>query len=297
MTTRIVLPAGITSNLDWQHEIAQAKDAASIIWELDFDLLGKDLLDPLIYESLSVAAQHFTKKIFPEFASKSSSICLCRIERDLAESPILNADLKESFLEWLLSIYHTPCLVRYDLGIPGEELNFETLAKNESGKHLIRVYSLTLLSEYLHRLAALFPDSIEITCELDLSAVKSKAELGQLLSKERFPHITPIAPMSFSQDAPIALCLPPDEKLSRRILSLIDHALSELQEKSYRIIPESNLTESWEGVDLLIAISDAVTPNGKRKLQGFCASGGTVAHIGPELNLAQECSFSCVLQR
>ena len=54
------------------------------------------------------------------------------------------------------------------------------------------------------------------------------------------------------------------------------------------MIEELFLTESWEGVDRLYVLSEATTSQGKRKLLGFCAAGGTVIVEGESLGLPNE---------
>ena len=64
-----------------------------------------------------------------------------------------------------------------------------------------------------------------------------------------------------------------------------------LAEIPYRIVPEGLLTTDWDGLDDLIVVPNGVSLQGKRKLQGFCAAGGTIVSLGHEMGLAQEMQF------
>ena len=51
-------------------------------------------------------------------------------------------------------------------------------------------------------------------------------------------------------------------------------------EEEYRIIPELRLNEMWQGLDELIVIEEAVSPLGRRQIQGFLAAGGKIRSRG-----------------
>jgi hypothetical protein len=50
---------------------------------------------------------------------------------------------------------------------------------------------------------------------------------------------------------------------------------------SFKPVYESLLTEQWDGLDEIYVLSEALTPQGKRKLLGFEAAGGKVNYLGP----------------
>ncbi len=59
----------------------------------------------------------------------------------------------------------------------------------------------------------------------------------------------------------------------------------------YRIIPETYLTTEWHGLDYLIVDPDSLSSQGFRKLQGFCAAGGTIVSLGKIMGLPYEILF------
>ena len=86
----------------------------------------------------------------------------------------------------------------------------------------------------------------------------------------------------------LAVCLPSEEFFSQKTTESLTRLFKELKDLQvpYRIIPESLLTEGWNGIDNIIVISASVSLQGKRRLQGCCAAGGKVVCIGERLDLA-----------
>lgn len=130
------------------------------------------------------------------------------------------------------------------------------------------------------------PDELSLGLYFDTAGCGSKAEIHQLLSKERFEYFD--LPTDDS-NATLAVCMPREEVCTDLILSKLDSLFASLKEP-FRVIEETFLTESWEGVDQIHVISEAVTLHGKRKLMGFCAAGGLVIVEGAPLGLPNEIS-------
>jgi len=97
-----------------------------------------------------------------------------------------------------------------------------------------------------------------------------------LLGKKR--NQQPLSPPS-----KVGLCLPANAEDS-----LIEKMDRFLATTLARLIPEEKLNEEWNGLDRLVVFSEALSPQGKRKLLGFIAAGGTVATIGHPLGLPEE---------
>jgi hypothetical protein len=60
----------------------------------------------------------------------------------------------------------------------------------------------------------------------------------------------------------------------------------------FRIVPEYYLINQWDGLDSLIVLSSTINAQAKRKLQGFCAAGGTILTLGELLDLPHEIPFA-----
>ena len=77
------------------------------------------------------------------------------------------------------------------------------------------------------------------------------------------------------KEAQFGICFPSDVFCSGAILDRIDRYLAALK-TPYRVVFESLLSEQWEGLDSLTVWPDGLSVQGKRKLMGFRAAGGTV---------------------
>lgn len=150
------------------------------------------------------------------------------------------------------------------------------------------LFYMNAFAEYLHRLASVLPEELLPFCILDVSSSSSPARLEQLLSKERFPHIhlclegrdTTIA-------SKVGVVLPQDSFCTEEVLDALDKILEQMHEP-FRVVPEALLNEQWEDLDTLVVMSCALSPQGKRKLQGFCAAGGEVVVVGDLIGLSEE---------
>ncbi|HEY2810351.1 MAG TPA: hypothetical protein VGJ00_03055 [Rhabdochlamydiaceae bacterium] len=153
----------------------------------------------------------------------------------------------------------------------------------------VRLFYADLLAEYLHRLVSFLPDGLIPFAFFDARGGESAAFLTQLFSPVRFQHLC----LSLATDAPpLAICFPSDAYCTQEILSTLDLCMQTLTAEHipFRIIFEDKLTEEWDGLDKLIAISEGLSPQGKRKLQGFCAAGGEIAYA------TQDCCFSSLFE-
>ncbi len=77
----IILPAGLSSDLDWN--LKEANNVEQILWELDFGF--SDLNNQAAFNSYILAINQFTK-IWKEFAERSKGIILYRGSLDIIRS-------------------------------------------------------------------------------------------------------------------------------------------------------------------------------------------------------------------
>ncbi len=235
----IVLPARLEDDLRWEPLVLMAQEAIkegrSIFWEFDF---GLD-----------------ETKICVNNEATFHTFCLA-----------IDHFSKTLWKEFA----HVSCgviLYRGDLSFVDRWL-FED-------KTLL--FCVTVFAQYLHRLASYLHEDAQPFCFFRPS-LKSTARTAQLFSKERFPYLHVVIEESpQDQEAPLGVVLPRDDYCSEAVLDKLDRLFAELQERSltFRILSEVYLTEDWQGLDTLIFIEEALSPYGKRALQGFCASGGT----------------------
>ena len=272
------LPAHLSDDLDWTCEIQIAKVAAAggkyILWEIDLGLDSFQFIpeDSASFYSFSLALEEFSKKVWPEFQENTLGVSLYRGAFDL-ERNFPRANWEKAFEEW-----------------PGSDYE---------------LFCTQLLSEYLHRLISFLPEPVLAFTFFDVSQISSAAKISQLFSKERFEYLHLAlkgahAPFSgicwehgFSAqgwlgskvcaskplpDASIGVYLPKDEHIDALLLEQLDRLILDLQSKGepFRIVCEEKLTEQWDGLDQLLVFSSALSSQGKRKLLGFAAAGGTV---------------------
>ena len=137
--------------------------------------------------------------------------------------------------------------------------------------HLRRLFCADAFAHYFQMLAHALPDELPLFLYLDTRGCGSAAEKRQLRSRERFEHFHVVTEESA---ASLAVCMPEEAHCSGDALAKLDRLFAALKEP-YRVIEETFLTESWEGVDRLYVVSEAISAQGKRKLMGFCAAGGS----------------------
>jgi len=266
------IDASLSSNLDWEGAKELAADGEKILWKIDFDLQSISFYDRAALASFLVAIRTFIEELFLPYQDKSFGVCLY-------QGPLLfpfkwNIEHEEAFAQWNESYPSFP------------------KAKD--------LYCTEIFSEYLHRLAAALPDEALPLALFD-PIEGSQARMAQLLSREHFSylyvglrnHPLPFGP--FSPEAGVArvgVTLPLHSYCSEESLKLVDQCMEELRKKEipFRIVAESYLTESWDGLDTLILFSDFLSKQGKRKAQGFAAAGGQLVIQGNFIEIPGEIS-------
>lgn len=271
----IQIPCQTHDTLNWDAQTRQAISAQQlkkkIIWEFDLGLKAPffPLEDELHFQSLSLALSAFTKNVWPQFQEQTAGAVLYRGSADFS-----------SFFKWT----------------ERQEANWISWkeGKPESKEdHLRRLFSAEAFSSYFQMLAHKLPDELPLTIVLDARHTGTLAEGAHLLFSDRFEYfvleIENFPPVS--KEAKLGVCLPQDLFCGKAQLARMDQLFASLTQP-YRIVFESFLSEQWEGLESLYVFSDALTVQGKRKLMGFCASGGTVITEGDPLGLPNEINSS-----
>lgn len=182
-------------------------------------------------------------------------------------------------------------------------LDFAEIKKAPEDVFLRRDYVL----DYLKLVAAYLPEKPPLFLMLDGSFC-DHAEFLALTSKEHYPpfHLMIKHPllekmpycmdvMGWGYSTVMGKAYTQQEScVSKRLTQafLMPHHSSELsvwhrfathlplaQELEARLIPETLLTEMWEGVDDLYLLEETLTPQGKRKVAGFVAAGGILHYL------------------
>lgn len=133
-------------------------------------------------------------------------------------------------------------------------------------------------ASFLRDLLSLLPE--EIIPYLYFERQGKEEEL-RLLSSDFFSPFSSIIspPFPFEKESPIALFLPSAhlEEGWKETMGLM-HALEDLQ-IPFKTVSETALTYSWENIEVLVVAPEAVTLQGRRKLEGFAAAEGEILFI------------------
>jgi hypothetical protein len=288
------LPGRLNDDLGWEAQKKLAETIVSqgkaILWEIDLGLSSFVFKpeDTASFYSFSLALEEFTKTLWPQFEQQTLGVSLYRGAFS-EEERFPKAHWETHFLE-----------------------------QYPDAKGDYALFCVQNFAEYLHRLVSFLPDAALPFAFFDISAIPSAARSAQLFSKERFEHLhlalkgsrAPFPGLCWESGYPAhgwvgqrahehctkdpagtGILLPKDEYMDEVVLQGLDTLLAELLLKQaiFRIVCEEKLTEQWDGLDTLIVFPEAVTPQGKRKLQGFTAAGGI---IEPVSNLFDGMQFS-----
>jgi hypothetical protein len=279
------LPAGLNDDLDWMQEKEQALDLAAsgkyLLWELDLGLSSFKFSseNSAAFFSFSLALEEFTAKFWPEFQKQTFGIVLYRGSPP-SEKNFSHTDWESSFLDWSREL---------GLNSPSYEL-----------------YCVQMLSEYLHRLVSFLPDSVLPIALIDVISIDSPGKITQFFSKNRFEHVelalkgakcpfsgicwndghhgqgylgSAMQCKTLSCTSTVGLYLPQDKFLDAFLIDELDRIILKLNDNqtTFRIIPEERLTEQWDGIDQLFVPPTAISGQGRRKLLGFVAAGGSIS--------------------
>lgn len=303
----------------------------AIFWELDFGLFtpaSLALSDQTQYLTLSLSIEHFRDSIWREFSLSSLAVAVYQGPADFSHHFLWHEEhirqlqgwLKDRFqgLDELIkesAIFESASFIH-----SFDDIDPHLLAMTAQGQGLLALFCRDTVVEYLQLLTNRLSDEIPLFVLLDASQVQSPLLCTQLLNKERLgrmhlafiPGVLPAYAFAWEPSKTLlgsisreitqkvipaaittALCLPSMTMCQCFQYEGINQALIALEKHNipFRIIAEVALSTEWDGLDYLLVSPQGLSPQGMRKLQGFCAAGGTVVTLANPLNLAQEISF------
>lgn len=302
----IHLDGRVQADLDWKKERDQAQKAVeagyTLLWNMHLGLFD-DLIQPLTNQSqflsLTLALEHFRDSLWKEFKSHTLGIALYQGSADFGHHFRWDEHQEQNLKSWLKEI-ELPQLVSLEL---------PELIKQSETQQLIRLFCRDVAVEYLGLLATRLPDSLPAFLFLDASTLTgSPLKEMQILNPERFDrfqlclkgHLLPFQALGWGNpthqgyfgnsaaDLPdahvhsIGICIPPMHFYEMKHYEGLDEAIAALHKRSlaFKFIAECHLTSQWDGLDILFYCPKGLSAQGKRKLQGFCAAGGTVVSTG-----------------
>lgn len=284
-SVRIPIDGRIHSDLLWSTAIEQAKNAVAshrtILWDLDLGLFSRlrlPLSDEMQFRALQLSVNRLLDMIHAQYLGSSLGVVLYRG----------NLDFSHSF-PW--------------------EWESRDASRGLSDRDT-RLFCRDLCLRYLRQLTQGWPDAIQPFLLLDATRIRSPLERLLLTHRDLFAGFAcvvrgetgldrwlgwesgsaygslsrrPIEPVK-ELDTKIGLCLP-----SRNLGDASFQALeSVLKRAPVRVLTEEYLTVDWDGLDVIVLSVEGLGSAGLRKLQGFCAAGGSVVPLGGTLNLPQE---------
>lgn len=323
---KIAIEGGIAHDLSWTqaHQIAEAriKQGLRIFWEIDLGLfanLKRSLDNKSQFLSLSLSLEHFRDTLWKKFKSDSIGLNLYRGSADFSRNFIWDDVQRANLQDWLATVFNIGQFCD-ETGISiafFKEANEHLLTQSAAGKYLLSLFCRNAAGEYLGLLRGCLPDTMTCFVLLDNDGIHDPYQMAQLCNKECFQHFcigmtgkgnlggelgwkdSILKAGSISRElltcmplssACVGVCLPLVVRCFPSDREKLGKVIGMLQEKkmAFRIISEAFLTTEWDGLDYLIVQSDALSAQGRRKLQGFCAAGGVVVYVGSPLGLPGE---------
>lgn len=269
------LEGGMRATLNWTQARQKARcsteDGFKLLWEMDLGLCGKlhyPYDNAMQHQALALALEQFRDSLWAEFRSETIGLVLFRGSVDHSRHFHWDDKQRVQFKEGCEALYCTRVLVAY-----------------------------------LQLLAARLPDELPVFALLDCGAVQDPLLLSQLVSRDFYDPIqlvlkgSPFADQAlawqegqsqwgFIADKPLST-EPSDVKVGVLIPSVwgeyptLRSCMEHFQKRGtpFRSIPEAILTREWDGLDKLYYLEEALTPAGKRMLQGFMAAGGIPINV------------------
>lgn len=272
MNPLILIDAGPKNDLKWptlESEIEMTLkefDSLSFAFDFGFDPDHFNFKDEITFFSLSIAVGEFIKRVSEPFGDKVKEILFYRGRGDFSRSILQKQYLYHAFVEW-------------------KEEYFSDKALHP---HMLRLFSIQMMMQYLHQLAAPIPDGPKLIVQLEGLDDMRPSEALELSSDEHFSYIH--LDQNVDEEATIAIVLPQIGKVDYTSMDKII-LFFKAQGIRYRVIPEKLLTEKWCGIDELVVISHTISQEGLRMLQGFNAAMGSVIWMGEEMDGIEGTSF------
>ena len=273
----ISIHIGKEMNLDLAFARAKAArdQGKMILWELDLDLQEVFIQDTSAFFSRSLTLKEFQEELLLPFKKETLGVSLFNGDLDFESCFLLTEQYEANYLERKEEY-------------PLKDASF-----------VRQLFAADVFAEYMLRLHSFLPDDVLAFCKLDVSLEKNKAKLAYLLSQERFQHLLlitkgsdlPIGHLYLEKEVATAVAIP--SCLSEEALVSLEGVFNELKKRGtpFRVIDELRLNECWDGIDDLIILSQFLSNQGMRRVQGFIAAGGRIVTVGPWLSVPFEVSF------
>jgi hypothetical protein len=235
------------SLLNWNKECQLAQKALEkgllILWELQFDLSDGPLEDEARFLTFQLNMQHFIEVLWKPFRQHAFGVAFYR------------GYLQEGFLDYLKSLAalldeEACCFLFLDLS-DSSDLKSYLLGSVPAN---LGCFFPIIKGQFSKKYPWAFPA---------LAWDHGASSLGYCASS--------IHPRISETLLAYAICLP-----EKPLWEQLEAAVHHMGFLPFRILPESLLTQEWEGVDKLIIFPEACTEKSMRKFRGFMAAGGEI---------------------
>lgn len=305
-----------------------------LFWEMDLGLfshLSYPLVNQTQFLSLGIAMDHFRNEIWKEFSSKSIGLSIYRGPADFSLHFPWDETQITNLRDWLATTFQNLERFNKETGLTFssfEEITPTMLFPFVEGKKLLSLFCRDVGLEYLHLLSHRLSDAIPCILLLDAGSLASSPIWQlQLLHPEPFDPLvyaikngglpfeslgwdgppsnfgylgTTLPSVSPSKaEVSIGFCLPPGDKICPSHYHPFEKAMLSLLHRDipFKLIPESQLTTQWDGLDHLLYAPSALSREGTRKLQGFCAAGGTAVTLEHKTGLSHEIDLTNFMEK
>lgn len=330
----LMLDGSLKADLNWKEVREQAlqyiAQGYSILWQIHLGLfaeLNKPLTNQAQYLSLGLSLEQFRDTLWQEFKAHTVGVELYRGNADFSLHFPWDDQQVANLQAWLADHFTSVEKLGEETGLTVTDFNQidpTILAKSEKGLQLGRLFCRDVAVEYLALLSSRLPDALARYLVLNANTVSDPLYQVQILHPERFELFglalkgtsLPLQALGWNQpssygtlankierilplpEPKIGICLPSMNLFQSIHYQGINEALNFLLTKNipFRLIPEADLITQWDGLDYILYVPASLDPQGKRKLQGFCAAGGTVVTLTTPIGLSQEIFFSDLMK-
>jgi len=257
----IFLDAKPSSSLNWTQERLKTQELIEkgykVLFELDLDLFGpttQALTHTGQFQTHVLAINEFTGRFLAEFQPHTVGVILHR-----SKSPFTNFQERDVMVDYLELLRqeiadHIPCFLLFDCQALQDPFTF------------IRLFALDRFSLF----------SLALThAPVLLKTVIWQEGKGMLGSIART-----LIPQK-QEEPTLGLLMPRFDLHVDEVHSGLKAALDTLllQNRPFKIIPETHLPIEWNGLDELIVCKEGLLPTTLRAIDGFCAAGGLVREL------------------
>ncbi len=308
----IDIDARMQGELIWNDARKEAEEAIekgfSLMWSLDlglFNSLPLPLSNQSQFLSLAIGLEHFRDTLWKDFKSHTIGAILFKGSANFSHYFQWSIDYQDQFHSWLkdqkIEIFEPKII-----------------------PHLRSLFYRDVALEYFSLLSSRLPDTLPLYLYLDAHLISQEpiTEM-QLLNLESFERWrlalrgsklpfkaigwgqpTPYGYSGFSspaipmaEEAKIGICVPAKQVILIEHYQGMDTIIKHLIEKNipFKMIAEAHITAEWDGLDYMIFSPNGLSVQGKRKLQGFCAAGGTAVSTCQLIGLSNEIDLETFL--